>query len=85
MLLGGQNHDLKTQYFPAALGFPKYDAEHNLANKWVAPKDDRKNWAHHDTGLGKDLLGVLEKEIVDEATRETLFDYQLKEHPVKAK
>lgn len=75
MLLRGQNYDLRTQYLPAALAVPKYDGEHTLVGKWVAPTENCKNWTHHDTGLEEDELGVFEKELLDEVTRETLFDH----------
>ncbi|TLD27763.1 hypothetical protein E2P81_ATG11051 [Venturia nashicola] len=79
MLLRGQNYDLKTQYFPAALGVPKHDTNHDLVKNWMAPKGNRKTWIHLDTGLEEDELGEFEKEIVDEATLKTLFDHQSKD------
>lgn len=78
MILHGKNYDLKTQYFPAALGATKYDTWHTLEKKWVAPTDNRKRWFYRDAGLEEDELGVFEKEMVDEATGKTLFGHHLK-------
>lgn len=75
MTLCGKNYDLKTQYFPATLGSPKYDAKNNLVDEWMAPTKSRKSWVHRDpTGLEEDELGVFEKETMDEVTRKALFD-----------
>ncbi|QDS77497.1 hypothetical protein FKW77_000241 [Venturia effusa] len=76
MLLHGKNYDLKTQYFPTALGTPSFDAEHNLVDEWVTATHNQKTLLYRDTGLEEDELGVFEHEIMDEATRKTLSDHR---------
>jgi hypothetical protein len=84
MQLGGKNYDLKTQYFPAALGASKYDTVHTLKKQWVAPTGDRKHWAYHGTGLEEDELGVFEKEVLDEEDGKALFGHRYKAPPATA-
>jgi hypothetical protein len=78
MQLGGKNYDLKTPYFPAALGATKSDSVNDLKQKWIEPTGSSKQWSYQGTGLEEDELGEFEKEILDQKDGKKLFGHGYK-------